>query len=236
MPEWWSYSLADFLMFSPRAWYRLLERHNEAVWPMPVFTLGLGLALTIGSGIRGRRVRPIRWEDRLVPAVLAALWAWVAWAFLWRRYAVINWAASYAAGLFALEALLLVWFGVVGGGWSVGWDRTVRGALGGALLVASLLVYPALAPLFGRPWRQAEVFGIAPDPTVMATMGLLLLRDGRPRWPLLAVPIAWCAFSGLTLLAMGSGQALAPALAVAVVLIAGTWPERRQSASVASRA
>jgi hypothetical protein len=223
-------------MFSPRTWYRLLERHNEAVWPMPVFTLGLGLALMIGSGILGRRGRPIRWEGRLVPAVLAALWAWVAWAFLWSRYAVINWAASYAAGLFALEALLLVWLGVVRGRWSVGGDRTVRAALGGALLVASLLVYPALAPLFGRPWRQAEVFGVAPDPTVMATIGLLLLGDGCPRWPLLAVPIAWCAFSGLTLLAMGSGQALAPALAVAVVLIAGTWPERRQPASMAAGA
>jgi hypothetical protein len=236
MPEWWTYSLADFLMFAPRTWYRLVERHNEAVWPLPVLTLGLGLALMMRSGIPGRRERPLRRESRLVPAVLAALWTWVAWAFLWRRYAVINWAASYAAGLFALEALLLVWLGAVRGGWNVGWDRTVRGALGGALLVASLLVYPALAPLVGHPWRQAEVFGIAPDPTVMATIGLVLLRDRRPRWPLLAVPIAWCAFSGLTLLAMGSGQALAPALAVAIVLIAGTWPERRQGASMAARA
>jgi uncharacterized protein DUF6064 len=236
MPEWWSYSLADFLMFAPRTWYRLVERHNEAVWPLPVLTLGLGLALMMGSGIPGRRERPLRRESRLVPAVLAALWTWVAWAFLWRRYAVINWAASYAAGLFALEALLLVWLGVVRGEWRVAENRNVRGALGGALLVASLLVYPALAALFGRPWRQAEVFGIAPDPTVMATIGLLLLRDGRLPWPLLAVPVAWCAFSGLTLLAMGSGQALAPALALAVVLIAGTWPERRQPASVAAGA
>ncbi len=234
MPEWWSYSLADFLMFSPRTWYRLVERHNEAVWPMPVLTLGLGVALMIGSGVPGRRGRPIRWEGRLAPAVLAAIWAWVAWAFLWRRYAVINWVASYAAGLFALEALLLVWLGVVRGDWRVGGQRNVRGALGGGLLVGSLLVYPALALLSGRPWRQAEVFGIAPDPTVIATIGLVLLRDRRPRWPLLAVPIAWCAFSSLTLLAMGSGQAIAPALAVAVVLIAGTWPERRQPESMAA--
>ena len=236
MPEWWSYSLADFLMFAPRTWYRLLERHNESLWPVHVLALGLGLALIIGSGIPGRPGRPIRGEGRLVPAVLAALWAWVGWAFLWRRYAVINWAASYAAGLFALEALLLVWIGVVRGGWSVGGSRTVRSAFGGALFAASLLLYPLLAPLVGQPWRQAEVFGITPDPTAIATIGLLLLRDGRPRWPLLAVPIAWCAFSSLTLLAMGSGQALAPALAVAVVLIASVWPERRQPASMAASA
>jgi hypothetical protein len=159
----------------------------------------------------------------------------VGWAFLWRRYAVINWAASYAASLFALEALLLVWIGVIRGGWSVAGDQTVRGALGGALFAASLLLHPTLAPLFGRPWQQAEVFGIAPDPTAMATIGLLL-RTGPPRWPLLAVPIAWCAFSGLTLLAMGSGQALVPALAVAVVLVAGSWPEHRKRASAGAGA
>ena len=33
------------------------------------------------------------------------------------------------------------------------------------------------ASLLGRPWTQAEVFGIAPDPTAIGTLGVLLL-DG----------------------------------------------------------
>ena len=33
MPEWWTYSLSDFLMFSPRTYYRLFELHNAAIWP-----------------------------------------------------------------------------------------------------------------------------------------------------------------------------------------------------------
>ena len=45
MPEWWTYALSDFLLFSPRTYYRLIERHNAAVWPAQIVTLGLGLGI-----------------------------------------------------------------------------------------------------------------------------------------------------------------------------------------------
>jgi hypothetical protein len=35
--------------------------------------------------------------------------------------------------------------------------------------------------LFGRPWLQAEIFGIAPDPTVVATLGVLMTADRTHR-------------------------------------------------------
>jgi hypothetical protein len=40
MPEWWTYTLSDFLLFSPRAYYRLIERHNAAVWPWQLGSVG----------------------------------------------------------------------------------------------------------------------------------------------------------------------------------------------------
>jgi hypothetical protein len=30
MSEWWTYTLSDFLLFSPRVYYRLFELHNRA--------------------------------------------------------------------------------------------------------------------------------------------------------------------------------------------------------------
>lgn len=198
MSEWWSYTLSDFLLFSPRAYYRLLERHNEALWPAQLLTLGLGLI------ILGLLRRPRLWQGRTVSAFLAGLWVWVAWAFLWRRYATINWAAVYVAPLFVLEAGLLVWIGVVRRRLTFRLRRDAADWIGIALFILSLVVYPLIAPLVGRPWSQAEIFGIVPDPTVLATLGLLLLAEGRPRWELLAVPIVWCTISGATLWAMHS--------------------------------
>jgi hypothetical protein len=214
MTEWWAYTLSDFLLFSPRTYYRLLERHNEALWPAQLLTLGLALT------ILGLLPRPRLWQGRMVSAFLAVLWAWVAWAFLWKRYATINWAAVYVVPLFALEAGLLAWIGVVRGGMIFRLSRDAAGKLGIALFILSLAFYPMIAPIAGRPWHRAEIFGIVPDPTMLGTLGLLLLAEGRPRWGLLAVPVLWCLVSGATLWAMHSVEAWVPPAAALLVLAA----------------
>jgi hypothetical protein len=77
--------------------------------------------------------------------------------------------------------------------------------------------------LGGRPWQQAEIFGLAPDPTAIGTLGFVLLlnRDVGAarwlRWLLWTVAVAWCLISAATLATMGSPQA---AVLVAAVLLA----------------
>ena len=58
-------------------------------------------------------VRGAAWSGRAVAAILAALWLFVAWAYLLERYDPINWAARYFAIGFVLQAALLVWTGVI---------------------------------------------------------------------------------------------------------------------------
>src|SRR5688572_28217425 len=107
MSEWWTYSLHDLLLFAPETYYRLFALNNAAVWPAPLVALALGL------GILFCVWRPSPMRSRLVAAVLALPWAWVAWTYHHQQYASINLAADYYAALFALEAMLLL---VVGAG------------------------------------------------------------------------------------------------------------------------
>ena len=73
-----------------------------------------------------------------------------------------------------------------------------------------------------------EIFGVAPDPTVIATMGILLLAR-RVSWELLVIPLFWCALSGAVLWTMGSPDALVmPVAALAVLLLAITRKRRGQ--------
>jgi len=221
MDEWWTYALSDFLLFSPRTYYRMLERHNEAVWPAQILTLGLGLG-TLGL-LRQWTPEP----DRIISTIVALLWFWVAWSFLWNRYATINWLATYLALLFAIEALLFVWLGAIRGRLRFRPGGGAAGRLGMAVFILALVVYPMLAPLAGRPWVQAEILGIAPDPTVLATLGLLLLTEGRPRGELLAIPILWLSISGATLWAMGSTEATIVWLTALLVVVAIIMFRRR---------
>src|SRR3989442_14644162 len=106
MSEWWTYSLSDFLLFSPRTYYRLFELYNLAIWPAQIVAIALGTCIIA-------LWRPGDRQGRAVSAILSACWLWVAWAYLLSRYDTINWAAKYFAVGFALQALLLVWSGVI---------------------------------------------------------------------------------------------------------------------------
>jgi len=207
MSEWWTYTLRDFLLFSPRTYYRLFELYNAAIWPAQIAAVGLGLAIWALL----RRVAALR--GRLIAAILAGCWLWVAIAFHANRYATINWAAVYFAWGFGLEAALLIWTGVVRG--RLAFERPVdlAGRAGLWVFLFALAVEPMVGPLLGRGWRQVEIFGVAPDPTAVATLGILLLGNGRGRSALIVVPAIWCAISGATLLAMRAPDAWIPPLA-----------------------
>jgi hypothetical protein len=212
MADWLSYRLSDFLLFSPQTYYRLHELYNEAVWPAQLAALGLGLLVL--ALLR----EPAGWSGRAAAGLLAACWLWVAVAFHLQRYATINWAASYFAAAFAVEAALLLGLGTFGRP-SFRPPKGAVGWLGLGLFAFALIVQPLVGLAFGRSWRQAELFGLAPDPTAVATLGALLLAPGRARWLLMPIPFAWCVVSGATALAMDAPDAPLPPLAALLALL-----------------
>lgn len=222
MSEWWTYTLSDFLMFAPRTYYRLFELYNAEVWPLQLVTLALG-AVVVGLVWRDTRA-----SGPIVCMILAAVWLFVAWAYHWRRFAVINWGAEYYAVGFALQALLLIAFGALD---RIRFPRRsgVPDTIASVLLAVGLL-YSLIALLAGRTLSQSEVFGIAPDPTAIATLGALLLASGRARWMPMVLPILWCAISAATLWTMDSVEALIPA-AMIIAVFAAEWRSHRHAAA-----
>jgi hypothetical protein len=86
------------------------------------------------------------------------------------------------------------------------------------LFVFAWLFFPLLGPLLGRSWSQAEIFGIAPDPTAVATLGILLFSGARPLWWLFPLPVVWCLVSGATLWAMEAPDfMIAPLIALLAI-------------------
>jgi hypothetical protein len=207
MSEWWTYTPGDFLMFSARSYQRLVERYNADVWPLHLLTMAAGLAaLAVALRSRSSSAR------RLVIVLLGAAWLWVAWAFLQRRFATINWAAEYAGWVFVAEGLALLYVGLAPG-WRGDSDGRPRkpAAAGVAIVCFALLGYPLIALAMGRPWLQAEVFGVMPDPTAAATLGFLLLGAPLWRW-LIAIPLGACIGGGAMLLTMHSAEGWLPLL------------------------
>lgn len=217
MSEWWTYRPSDFLMFAPRIYWRLFESINEAYWPLHLALLAAGVAWLARP--RGGLAA------RLALGVAALAWALVAWAFQHQRFAPIQWVADGYAVLFAAQAVLLLGLAATGSSLELASDRRRRGA-GLALFAWALLAHPALAWAWGRPWIQAEVPGLAPDPTAIASLGLLLTLQGesaltrRLHAAAWIAPIAWCLASAATLATMGSGQAWVMLMVPVLALLA----------------
>ncbi len=226
--DWPSYSAGDFLPFSPGAYWALFALENRALWPVGLVAWLAGAA-AFAALVAGRAL-PGRW----IALGLAVLWVHLGWSFVAGRYGALNWAGERLAWAFYAEAALLAGLGLAGR-----FDLAARagpaGWTGLALLAAGLFLWPAFAILDGRPAEQAEAFGLAPDPTAAATLGLLVLAaPGLRGAPARAVPALWLALSALTLLAMGSWQGWAAAACAAAGLAA--WgasrprpPRRRRS-------
>lgn len=213
MPEWWTYAPGDFLMYSPRVYDRLLEAYQREIWPAQAIALVLGVA--VAALARSRAA----WRGRAAAATLAAGWAWVAWAFLAQRYATINWAGTYFAYAFAAQAALLLLVGVLRDRLLP--DLRAGGAARGAytLLLFALFVQPVLGVVLGGRWVAAPLVGMLPDPTAVATLGFVLIAEGRVRRALLVIPLAWCAASGVLLWAMESPAAFVMFGAGALALV-----------------
>ena len=217
MSEWWTYSLSDFLLFSPRTYYRLFELLQTAI------------LAAADRGARAGRGDPgacccatCAWRGRAIAAMLAACWLWVAWAYFLKRYQTINWAADYFAVGFAVEALLLVWIGLLRDRLRFRPSRDFIDLAGLCIFLFALFVHPLIGPLAGRPWLQVELFGVAPDPTVVATLGVLVAAQ-RTHWELLVIPLLWCAISGATLWTMQSPDALVVAAVAALTFVLAAW-------------
>ena len=200
MSEWWTYTLGDFVMFSPATYWRLVENYNRDVWPAQLAGLIAGFA-ACGLTLLQRASAAARVQALL----LAAAFLWVGWAFFWQRYATINWAASYFAFAFWAQALLLVVLALLPAQSEIKVSSAAP-KVGWCLALAGLLIYPLGSAWSGKAWSQMEVFGVSPEPTALVCLGLLLARPMQTpqlfRWALTIIPSASLLVSAATLRAM----------------------------------
>jgi hypothetical protein len=197
--EWWTYTLGDFLMFSPSTYWRLVETYNRDVWPAQV------AGLLAGVTALGLTLSRVDGAARLQALLLAAAFLWVGWAFHWQRYATINLAARYFAFAFWVQAALFVLLALLPAKDPISETGTAQ-QIGWFLALAGLVLYPLGSAWDGKVWSQTEVFGVSPEPTALVCLGLILARRRQPppifRWAVALIPTASLVVAAATFRAM----------------------------------
>jgi hypothetical protein len=209
--------------FTVEQFFGIFRAYNEAFWPAQLVLAALGLA-AVGLLFSQRPA-----AGRLVSAILAAFWAWMAIAYHFLHFTRINPAAWAFGALFLAEAALFLWMGVVRGGLRFAVLAGARTWTGGLLLLYALAIYPLLGALFGHAYLASPTFGL-PCPTTIFTLGLLMfLRGPFPR-TILAVPILWAGVGSLAAFQLGVPQDLGLLAAGLAGLALAFAPHRRAKA------
>ncbi len=210
MNVWHTYRLEDFVPFTPDIYWRLLERINEAFWPLHVLAVAIGLTALLLA---------LRGNQRMALALLAPAWLTSGIIFHFTYYAELNWAAPWFAwGFIAQAALLLALAFFAGSSRTQGPSKGLSTGIGATVAVVSLLAYPLIAATIGPGLSHAETYGLYPDPTAIATLGvLLILLRGPSFWLASLIPFLWCVIGSLTLIAIDATGALIPAAAAAII-------------------
>lgn len=178
------------LPFSRIEFLQVFAAYNQAIWPLQFVATGLGLlavALLFWHP---------KWADRATAGLLCIFWSAMALGYHWTYFSAVN-NAAYAFGvLFSLAALIFLVEGVIRGQMRFAIVAGSRAWLATVLVIYSLLVYPLVGLLAMHPYPETPLFGVAPCPTTIFTLGLLLLV-GHPRpWLLAAIPLLWGVIGG----------------------------------------
>ncbi|NBD95896.1 MAG: MFS transporter permease [Gammaproteobacteria bacterium] len=216
MSGWQTYRLQDFIPFTPEVYWRLLERVNEAFWPLHLLTAVLGLTALVFA---------LRGHARV--ALLLAAPAWISSGVIFHLmyYAELNWAAPWFGRAFVFQAILLVVIATFST--TAQSNRKLGGAgsaIGAAIAAGALLFYPFIAVGLGPGVANAEAYGLHPDPTAIATLGIVLIAlRGAAAWLALLIPFVWCLTSTLTLIALDAGWCWLPlftgVLAIVILVV-----------------
>lgn len=193
--QWLSYSLHDLLIFSSESYYRLHELYNLSLWPLQVFIFLL-FCLALYLNIKGYRYYP-----KAILIGLSLAWLLNGFWFVSQFYVQINPLANTLTYAFYLQAILLMLLAVFAShsGGSPG-PSGVRAVAGWSLLMYAGFVHPVALFLLGRKFAGLEIVGIAPDPTALATLGILIMLKKRIYWLAMIVPSVWITLSILTYL------------------------------------
>lgn len=211
MSDWQTYRLEDFIPFTPEVYWRLLERINETFWPLHILTIALGIAALLAA---------LCGNPRIALILLAPAWLTSGAIFHLTYYAELNWAAPWFGRAFITQtAVLLVIAAFARRNKAHQRANKATTWIGTTITILALLAYPLIAATLGPGPAHAETFGLHPDPTAIATLGILLIAmRGMAAWLSILIPFLWCLIATLTLIPLEAAWA---ALPLAVAMIAG---------------
>ncbi len=159
--------------------------YNAAIWPLQIIGYGLGVVAVATLWLHRSH------STKLILIILALMWAVNGIAYHFIFFSTINPAAKIFAVFFVLQAILFAAAAVKAADFHFKAGRDWRSVGGVFAIVYAMLIYPVMGIMAGHGMMAGPMFGVAPCPTTIFTIGMLMLARGRwVKW-LSIIPLLW---------------------------------------------
>ena len=170
--------------FTLEQFLEVFKNYNQAVFPMQFILYlisAVAIYLVIESNLK---------SDKIISIILSLLWLWMGIVYHIIFFTTINKAAYLFGGLFIIQGILFLLFGVFQNKLSFNFKKDKYGITGISLIVFALILYPILGYFFGHIYPSSPTFGL-PCPTTIFTFGLVLMNIKKCPIIILIIPFVW---------------------------------------------
>jgi hypothetical protein len=184
-----------FVVISEEQLLDVFAAYNLQIWPLQILAYLLGIAALFLS------VRKTGIASRLIPAILAIFWLWVAF-FFWLPGLLQGYKPAYVfTAVFLIQGFLFLTF-TIKPTLRFGLQKDIYSLAGIFFLLYALVGYPVVGILAGHIYPRLPSFGMTPCPLVTFTFGMLLLAKRKVAKTLLIIPFFY-ALSSLLWVSIG---------------------------------
>ncbi len=199
--------------FTLQQFFDVFASYNAAIWPAQIVAYVVGLAVVASLG------RKWLHAPRFILLALASMWLWNGIGYHFLFFAEVNPVAKVFAGVFVVQAILLAGWAFARPSLTFEVSRDARSATGLIFILFAMFIYPALGFWAGHGFMSGPMFGVAPCPTTIFTIGLLLLARGQLVAALAIIPFLWSLVGLAAALQFGMYEDLALPVASAVLVV-----------------
>jgi hypothetical protein len=162
----------------------LFRTYNPAIWPMQMIAYLLALAAFFLV------LKPTQKSSRYVLLILSFLWLWNGIVFCCIFWGPVS-APAYAFGVLLIIQGLLFGADIFRRKIFFRSKADVYSITGIVFLVYAAFVYPLIGSLVGHGYPSGPILGVAPCPTTIFTLGLLMMTRVKVPGYLLIIPLLW---------------------------------------------
>ena len=156
--------------FTQEQFLNVFSQYNNTVFPLQIFFVILGIA-ALGLAIKKSQL-----SDRIIFLILSFFWFWIGIVYHIIFFSSINPLAYVFGVLFTVEAVFLLYFGVIKKQVEFRLAQNVYAIIGLLLIIYSLIIYPLIGTYLGHGYPRLPTFGL-PCPTTIFTFGIFF--NGR---------------------------------------------------------